>query len=249
MTTVTKFSEYICRPDTSIHELLSRIDSSQHLFQIVLDESNRLLGTVTDGDVRRAMLKGVGLEQTAAECMQREPRIGSIGRPIENREMLEGIGGSRDFLPVLDENGVVREILVSGVDAVLGDAIVMAGGAGRRLGEKTKLTPKPLLHVGNKPILEHVLASLESAGVARILIAVHFLGDQIERFVADRNNKAEIDLIWEPEPLGTAGALGVLGERTPSEPAIVVNGDVITQVDFEQRITQVDVVVMTHHAG
>jgi NDP-sugar pyrophosphorylase family protein len=108
----------------------------------------------------------------------------------------------------------------------------MAGGEGRRLGEKTRSTPKPLLPIGDRPILEHVLSSLETAGVAQIFVTVHYLGEQIEQYLANRDSRAKIDVVWEPAPLGTAGALGILDGRAPREPMLVVNGDIVTGVDF-----------------
>ena len=232
MISITEFSEHVCSADMSVREVLSQIDSSPYLFQVVLDGDGRLLGTVTDGDIRRAMLHGIGLDAAAEKCMQRNPKTGLLGDPIQNRDLLANLGSSRAFLPILDARGVVCEILVAAEGPGIGSAVVMAGGAGRRLGEKTRATPKPLLCVGDRPILDHVLTSLETAGVSQILVTVHYLGEQIEQYLAGRDNRANIEVVWEPAPLGTAGALGILGELAPREPALVVNGDVITGVDF-----------------
>lgn len=231
MITITEFDAYCCGTEITVRELLHRIDASPYLFQIVLNEDRRLLGTVTDGDIRRAMLHGVGLEDSAAACMQTKPKTGRIGA-AGNVELLNNLGSTRAFLPILDQNGVVREILFADGESGIRSAIVMAGGAGRRLGERTRETPKPLLTVGDRPILDHVLAGLEDAGVTQILITIHYLGEQIEAFIAGRNNRAAVDLVWESAPLGTAGALGALGDRAPKESTLVVNGDVITRADF-----------------
>lgn len=232
MITITDFAAHVCHAGTPIRDVLARIDASPYLFQIVLSEHGQLLGTVTDGDIRRAMLQGGDLEDVAARCMQTTPTSGALGEAIRNRELLANLGSARAFLPILDPDGIVREILVAAEGPGIGSAIVMAGGAGRRLGERTKSTPKPLLDVGGRPILDHVLTSLESAGIKRILVSVHYLGEQIEKFLGVRSNQADIDIVWEPAPLGTAGALGLLGDRTPNETTLVVNGDLITGVDF-----------------
>lgn len=216
----------------TVRDVLARIDASPELFQMVIDGSGRLLGTVTDGDVRRAMLHGVGLDETVERCMQRQPVAGRVGFTDENHGRLATIGSSRPFLPLLDEGGRVVEVLVrDGGDAGIGHALVMAGGFGQRLGERTKDMPKPLLPVGGRPILDHVLGALEDAGVARVYVSVHYLADQIRTFVAERSNRADIAFIEEEEPLGTAGALGQL-DGDVSAPILVVNGDVLTRVDL-----------------
>lgn len=226
------FSAYDCSPDTPVREVLKRLDSTAHLFQIVTDENRRLIGTVTDGDIRRAMLHGISLDDTARACMQSQPVTGRVGDDAGNRVKLMNLGSTRSFLPILDDDGIVREILAAGGAGRIRSALVMAGGLGTRLGERTQHTPKPLLDVGGRPILDHVLSSLESAGMEEVFVSVHYLADKIEAFVQDRNNKARIDLIHEPKRLGTAGAIGLLNERARREPMLVVNGDVITDVDL-----------------
>ena len=232
MITIGEFDAYVCRAETPVREILQRIGTVPHLFQVVLDSNGSLLGTVTDGDIRRAMLNGVGLEDTASACMQRHPKTGRLDQYGENQDELAQLGSRRAFLPILDDRGQVCEILVAARGPGIECAVVMAGGAGQRLGERTKSTPKPLLKVGERPILDHVLSALEDAEVSRILVTVHYLGDQIEAYLRERENRASIDLVWEPTPLGTAGALGRLGENSPRSPALVINGDVITKVDF-----------------
>jgi dTDP-glucose pyrophosphorylase len=232
MITIKDFGEHVCGPRMLVREVLARIDTSQYLFQIVMDDDGRLLGTITDGDIRRAMLHGIGLDDTAEKCMQPNPKTGVLGGVVQNRDLMANLGSTRAFLPILDDAGLVREILVAVAGPGIGCAIVMAGGEGRRLGEKTRSTPKPLLPIGDRPILEHVLSSLETAGVAQIFVTVHYLGEQIEQYLANRDSRAKIDVVWEPAPLGTAGALGILDGRAPREPMLVVNGDIVTGVDF-----------------
>lgn len=232
MQSITDFSDYVCGPDTPISEVLRRIDSSPQLFQMIIDLDGRLLGTVTDGDIRRAMLAGAGLNDSAASAMHTNPITGHVGQAIENRKKLMNLGSTRSFLPLLDDNGIVREILFAGELEGIGSALVMAGGLGTRLGSRTKNTPKPLLEVGGRPILDHVLSSLEEVGAKNILISVNYLAEQIESYVSGRENLATIGFIHEEERLGTAGALGLIDESFATEPLLVVNGDVITSVDF-----------------
>lgn len=229
---IKDFGPYACSGETPIREVLKRIDVSPYLFQVVLDEHGRLQGTVTDGDIRRAILQGVSLEDSARACMQTEPHTGRFGDPQFNRVKLSNLGSTRTFLPVLDDGGTVREILVLATGEGIGSALIMAGGPGTRLGERTRNTPKTLLPVGDRPILEHIVGALEAAGVEDIIISVHYLADQIRDFVAARDNSARIQLLEEPERLGTAGALGLLGDLARNESLLVINGDVLTRIDF-----------------
>lgn len=108
----------------------------------------------------------------------------------------------------------------------------MAGGYGSRLGERTRGTPKSLLPVGEQPLLGRIMEQLETAGIREIHLAIHYLAEQIENFIAARDNRAQVDFIRESEPLGTAGALAEL-PKEGREPVLVVNGDLFTHVDFQ----------------
>lgn len=219
-----------CQPEMTIREVLARIDqASPNLFQIVMDADRRVLGTVTDGDIRRAMLASVDLEEPVSRCMNASPQIATQSDVDSNEVLID----TSFFLPVVDLDGRLIQILTRQRHAgSIGRALVMAGGFGRRLGKHTKARPKPLLEVANKPVLEHVLCQLENARIPEVHIAVHYLADQIAEFVGARDNKAHIHLINETEPLGTAGALG----RLPTDldgPVLIINGDVLTEVDLK----------------
>ena len=233
MKTVGDFSAYLCRLGMPIRETLARIDSTEQLFQLVVDEDGRLLGTITDGDIRRAMLSGVALEDRAECCMHRDPVIGRAGDTETNALRLMTLGSSRPFLPIVDEDGRVVDVLVRHRgDAGIAEAVVMAGGFGTRLGVLTQSRPKPLLEVGGKPLLERVLSWLETGGVERATVAVHHLAEQIESYLTDRTGKLRVSLIREESPLGTAGVLGHLEHQ--KEPVAVVNADVLTEFDLRQ---------------
>ncbi|MGE4220033.1 MAG: sugar phosphate nucleotidyltransferase [Alphaproteobacteria bacterium] len=232
MIVITDFTGYACSRTTPIREVLNRLDRTPHLFQIVLDDDGRLLGTITDGDVRRAMLRGVELDGAAAACMQPQPKTGRKSDPQGNVKKLADVGSSRAFLPVVDDDGRMVEILVrEPADAGIARALVMAGGYGTRLGERTRNTPKPLLEVGGRPILDHVLSGLEKAGVSAIHVSVHYRAEQIRAYLEQRDNRVPVALVEESEPMGTAGALAHIGGPGRA-PLLVVNGDLITDVDF-----------------
>lgn len=232
MIVLTDLSKFACNSRTPIEDVLRRLDVSQYLFQIVLDEEGHLLGTVTDGDIRRAMLQGVTLDEPASRCMQTQPKTGKLGNRRANEGQLRQLGSSRSFLPILDEQGIVCSILFDDGGPQIERALVMAGGFGKRLGEQTLTTPKPLLTVGNKPILEHVISALENAGVSSLHVSVHYLAEQIKAFFNARGNAAEVQFIVEETPLGTAGALSHLASSADRSPILVVNGDLITNVDY-----------------
>lgn len=230
MIKITNISEYACDASATVRNVLERINASPYLFQIVVDADGHLVGTITDGDIRRGMLQNLGIDDLAKACVQSRPSIGKVGDPVGNRTKLLSIGSTRSFLPILDDEGVVQEILVDAGGPAIGHAVVMAGGYGRRLGERTRNTPKPLLIVGGKPMLEHVLNRLESAGIGKIHVSVHYLAEQIQTFVESRTNKSDIQVLKEEQPCGTAGALSKLVGNTHS-PLLVVNADVITSLD------------------
>jgi len=231
---ITKTTDYVCRADTSLRDVLARLNSANPLYcQIVVDADGKVVGTMTDGDIRRGLLCGLTLSSPAADCMFTAFKHGLANDPEGNIKQLYDKRRPVNFLPVLDEASRLTEIIAYDpeVDIGISQAVIMAGGFGTRLGELTRNTPKPLVEVNGKPILEHVLQSLEDAGIDRIDITVHYKADQIRRFVKARTNKAAIALAEESEPLGTAGALALLPE-TPKDTTLVINGDVITDVDY-----------------
>lgn len=229
MIRISKIDHLVVPATAAIRTVLARIDAATpELFQIVLDPAGHVVGTVTDGDIRRAMLKGVGIDDSVEACMHRDPITGRDGETSENARKAR----QARFLPVLDAQGRLAHVLsVRRGAGGIGPALVMAGGFGKRLGAATKETPKPLISVGGRPMIDRVMAGLEDAGVPGISVAVHYLADQIDRFVAARENRVPVSIIRESDPLGTAGALGLLPEA-PDRPVLVVNADLVTRVDF-----------------
>ena len=210
---------------------LTQENSNQTLF--ILDGNNRLIGTVTDGDIRRGLIKGLGLENEIEKfCFTNYSYIGNkIDVVTINRLKKEGI----KVLPKLNEYGQIEKVYdLSRLNSVLPlHALIMAGGRGERLRPLTDFTPKPLLLLGDKPILEHNIDRLISYGIDSFTISVRYLHDQIINYFGDGSSKGvSIDYIIEEEPLGTIGCATQLGKLN-HEFLLVLNSDIFTNIDFE----------------
>jgi len=228
-------------PNNSVREVMECIDQSAKGIALVLDEQRRLIGTVTDGDIRRAILAGMDLELSISELLrQRQPGFaaGAITAPLGTDDTtLLHLMSENDVrhIPLVDEAGCVADIsflteLVKEYELPL-RVLVMAGGQGSRLRPLTEELPKPMLPVGNKPLLQLIVEQLKQAGIRQVNLATHYKGEVIaEHF---KNNQAfgvDIRYVKEDQPLGTAGALSLLEEV--DEPLLVMNGDILTRVDF-----------------
>ena len=157
MLRIRELNSYICRPTMPVRGAMARLNASDQLFQLIVSEDGALLGTLTDGDIRRALLRGVALDAPVEECMHTQFIAARAGDALN--EALSGMGARGvNFLPVVDDKGKLVEVMVSQDQrSSPAHALVMAGGFGRRLGERTVKTPKPLLPIGEKSILDHLL--------------------------------------------------------------------------------------------
>ncbi len=230
--TLTDLARIGCDPTTPMRELLARLNASTDLFQLVVDGDGRLLGTITDGDVRRALLSGAAMEDPVSRFMNASPMAGRAGDLADARRRLGSIKSLVPFLPIVDADGKLVSVLVQRrIDEDHPVALIMAGGRGTRLGERTRQTPKPLIQVRGKPMLEHVLGLIEGAGIRDVYVSVHYLADQIDRFCSQRQGEARITILREDAPFGTAGALALIPDHVDN-PVLVMNGDLVTDVDL-----------------
>lgn len=236
-------------PDATLYDAVRVIERSRRSLAVVVDDSGRLLGTVTDGDIRRGLLGGHRLDAKVTQVMNREPLVGDVNaaegylRDLLLRHRLEA-------LPVVDANGRLQSVvhlndLTNGGSigtARLSSAIgvIMAGGEGQRLRPLTEGLPKPMIDVGGMPLLERQIRRMAKAGIRQIYISVNYLGHLIQEYFRDGAAfGVAIDYLNETKKLGTAGALSLLSKDLEG-PVIVVNGDVLTTsdhvhiVDFHQ---------------
>jgi dTDP-glucose pyrophosphorylase/CBS domain-containing protein len=237
---VTDLTPFLIGPDTTIREAMVRIDANQRGIVLVVGPDRRLLGTVTDGDIRRAILSGLDLELTVSALVDRKPaRVNqppltvTVGTSVP--ELLETMNRHDvRHLPIVDGDRIVDIAfladLIKEYQLPL-RAMIMAGGFGTRLKPLTDQTPKSMLRVGDRPLLELIVRQLQQAGIRRVNLATHYKADVIEQHFGDGTEfSVDIQYVNEHRPLGTAGAIGLLSAS--HEPLLVINGDILTQLDF-----------------
>jgi dTDP-glucose pyrophosphorylase len=209
-------------------------DLSQDAILFIIDQEEKLIGALTDGDVRRGLIKGIGIDDKVNSIIQGNPKFirkgaRDINKVIEYRE------GNFRILPVIDkDNKVVNVINFREIRSYLPiDAVIMAGGRGQRLQPLTDTTPKPLLKVGGKAIMEHNVDRLALYGIDDFWFSVKYLGEQIESHFGDgKKRNISIDYVWESEPLGTIGAVSKI-TNFAHDYVLVMNSDLLTNLDYE----------------
>ena len=233
-------SSVLIRPYATALEALKAIDRGAAQIALVVDEQQRLLGTLTDGDIRRGLLQGETLEAPVERLMNSQSRFVRSGQDqavvidMMRRELLRQI-------PVLDAEGHVVQLLL--LEELLAPSqlpnavVIMAGGKGTRLRPYTEQCPKPMLPVNGKPMLEILLEQSISSGFSQFYLSVNYLKEQIIDYFGDgKSLGVSINYLVEDEPLGTAGSLQLL-PRSVQEPFLVINGDVLTRLPQSQLLS------------
>ncbi len=227
-------------PEATLEEAIATLDREALRIVMVVSAERRLLGTLTDGDVRRALLKHMTLDVPVAEVMCITPRTAArdwskerILADMEKYQLLQ--------LPVVDQEG--RVIGLETLHDLLNKrhrdnpVFLMAGGFGTRLQPLTHNCPKPLLKVGEKPILELILENFINAGFHRFFISTHYMPEMIREHFGDGSQwGVSIRYIHEVEPLGTGGALGLLPHDEIDQPLFMMNGDLLTTLNFQNLL-------------
>jgi dTDP-glucose pyrophosphorylase len=224
----------------TINDAVAAIERGRKTIAVMLDVGGNIVGTISDGDVRRAILRGLRTDAPAREIANLHPvaaRDDTSEEEIARLLTQHGI----EALPLIDRDGrFVRTAFIEDMTRVQGSprsaagfwcAVIMAGGEGRRLRPFTETVPKPMLLIGGMPIMERNLRALQRIGVPRFFLAINYLGHVIENHFADGSALgARIDYLRETEPLGTGGALGLIAEEAQG-PVLVMNGDLLTGMD------------------
>lgn len=225
--------------DDTVKQVIQTIDASAMQIALVVDERRRLLGTVTDGDIRRGFLKGMTLENSVRDIMNVRPLTVNQHEDIQHILRIMRQRKIR-HIPIVDDAGIV--VGLESIDEMFEPevkdnwVVLMAGGLGTRLHPLTEDCPKPLLKIGNKPILETIMDNFMSYGLRKFYISVNYKAEMIEEYFGDGSPwNAEIRYLREDKRLGTAGALSLIPEM-PSSPLIVMNGDLLTKVNFNQLL-------------
>jgi dTDP-glucose pyrophosphorylase len=235
-----QLDEFLISSAANIRDAAEQMDRNGMGIVLAVDDERRLLFTITDGDLRRAVLAGIDLGGSVRRLAEAKderfavPLTAAAGTPVEELLRLM-VGAGRRQIPLLNEAGCVVDLAL--LEDLAKDyelplrAVVMAGGRGERLRPLTDGTPKPMLRIGERPLLELIIERLRGAGIRRVSLATHYHADQIsEHFGTGKDFGVDIHYVEEEQPLGTAGALGLL--TASEEPLLVVNGDILTQVDF-----------------
>lgn len=227
--------KYIIYQKATIKEALVALDGNTHDWQtlFVLDESDRMVGTLTDGDVRRGLINGAALEDKVGTIMHRNYKFICEGQ--NDAQQLKAFREKQVFfIPVLDaDNHVVRVCnLIKYYNFLPFDAVLMAGGKGERLRPLTEKTPKPLLPVGDKPIIDHNIDRLISYGVKHISVTVNYLGEQLEEHFREPHNEVQVHTVREPKFLGTIGSIRFVPEFY-NDTVLVMNSDLFTNINYE----------------
>jgi dTDP-glucose pyrophosphorylase len=240
-----KVAELTVYPENTIREVIACIDRNEKGIALVVDKERHLLATLTDGDIRRAILAGHGLDERVRILIEKkvqsapdQPVTAKIGTP--RAELLKRM---KEYairqLPLLDSEGCVAD-LVTLADLVPDQflplqAVIMAGGSGTRLRPLTEDLPKAMLPVGDRPLMEVIIEQLRQSGIGRVNITTHYLPDKITEYFGNGENfGVELNYVSEDRPLGTAGSLGLID--WPQETLLVINGDILTKVNFRAML-------------
>lgn len=227
--------KYVITTATTVLEALKAMDGTSHDSQtlFVVDENERMVGTLTDGDIRRGLIAGVTLSASVSEIMHANFKFVREGqndaqllKEFRNRQIF--------FIPVLDANGHILKVcnLIKYRNFLPVDAVLMAGGKGERLRPLTEKTPKPLLPVGGKAIIDHNIDRLISYGIKHINVTVNYLGEQLEEHFSEPRGDVQVLTVREPKFLGTIGSIKYV-KKFYNDTVLVMNSDLFTNINYE----------------
>ena len=225
---------HLIKENITLREALASLNSlsGERMTLFVINSDNRLVGTLTDGDIRRGLLEGIGLDNKVGEVMNQD-FIAAYGKNDLREKISDAKKKKIELLPLIEE-GVIKDILdLTEIKSSLPiDAVLMAGGRGERLRPLTDDTPKPLLKVGGRAIIDRNVEALEKYGIENIFVTVNYLADKIMDHFEQREGKAVVECVKEPKRLGTMGSIALI-EEFVNDTILLMNSDLLTDVNFE----------------
>jgi dTDP-glucose pyrophosphorylase len=231
-----KWEHLLLRSSALVAEAIQLLDQADEKIVLVVDEGGSLLGTITDGDIRRGLLRGRSMQSEIGVIMNTRP---TVAYSFENlRDIRErAMGLNLKYIPVVDARRVVCGLAGTQVSSKrkLHDVpvFIMAGGFGKRLRPLTENTPKPMLRVRGKPILERLVDDLTQYGFQEFYVSTHYRAEVIRDYFGDGSSRGiKITYVHEDEPLGTAGAIKLLPDSIAGSTIVIVNGDILTRVNY-----------------
>ena len=236
---MTDYKKVLLKSTSTIKEALQIIDSGAMGIALVVDEHEKLLGTLTDGDIRRGILNNLSLNDSIENIIFKNPTVCYID---DTKERILEVAVSKKIyqIPIVDKSG--KLVGIEEVDELLkpknktNRVVLMVGGLGTRLRPLTEHTPKPMLKVGNKPILETIILNFKKYGFTNIVLCVSYKSEIIEEYFKDGSSfGVNIEYIHENKRMGTAGALSLIKEKL-TEAFFVMNGDLLTNINFENMM-------------
>ena len=236
---MNKLVNLLISQKTTIKEALKVIDTGAIRIALVVDENMKLLGTLSDGDIRRGLLNNLSLDDNIENLYFKNPTTALEG-DSKDKIIQKAISKQVYQIPILNKEGILVDIVnlatLLNISKKRNRVILMAGGLGTRLRPLTQDIPKPLLKVGNKPILETIIKNFASHGFVNITISLNYKGEMIKEYFGDGSEfGVNIDYIEENIRLGTAGALSLIKD-IPREPFFVMNADLLTDVNFSHLL-------------
>lgn len=228
--------DHFINQNITLLEALAKINAlaPEPLVLFVLDEKNRMVGTLTDGDSRRALISGASVNDKAKAVMHRDFNFLRLSEVDNVQAIKEQKSKKMKLVPVLDDNGHIADIINLHMfkSRLPLDAVLMAGGKGERLRPLTEKTPKPLLKVGDKCIIDHNIDRLISYGIKHINVTVNYLREQIEEHYQEPRNGIKVETVREPKFLGTIGSVKFVPSLY-NDTVLVMNSDLFTNIDYE----------------
>lgn len=237
---MTKNAKYFVQENGTVIDSMRAINEGGYQIAVIINGDGILCGVVTDGDIRRGLLRGIVMSESVSTVMNTNPTLATPNTDTESLRKLMHENGIRQ-IPIVDEmkkvlSVVTLEQLVNEKEERENSVILMVGGLGSRLGELTEKCPKPMLKVGDKPILEIILGNFKEQGFKNFFFSVNYRSEMIEEHFGDGSAfGVNIEYIRETERMGTVGSLSLFKPKN-NLPVIVMNGDLLTQVSFSRLL-------------